>query len=86
MANNNNHPLRYHIYTNEKKTNQQTYLFKCKEDTESMFNVKPDMRPFNLSIKSISSVDDYSNEDFTNPFARLDKPFLCCWCAITNRQ
>lgn len=80
MANNNNHPLRYHIYTNEKNTNQQTYLFKCKEDTESMINVKPDMRPFNLSIKSISSLEDYSNEDFSNPFARLDKPFLCCWC------
>lgn len=72
------HPLRYHIITIEQ--NYFKYLFKCKEDTNPMIYSKPDTRPFNAAVKLISSPDDFKQDDFSNPFARFDKPFICCWC------
>ena len=73
-------PNRYYVFSDTQQG--MKLLFKCKEfSTCFMRNCCPaSSREFKMDIKHIKN-RNYFNEDFSNPFVQVNRPFKCsCFC------
>jgi len=68
---------------------QNIYLFKCKEMSDWCDRncLSPDMRPFQMYVKHIQNMSDYSMvTDFMNPFVIFNRPYKCTCCCLARPE
>ena len=79
-------PNRYFVFSQSPQAGMKL-LFKCKEHSNCcMRNCCPaNSREFNMVIKHVASAGGM-NDDFTTPFAIVNRPFKCTCCCLERPE